>query len=130
MPTLADHHATRSAQVDRVHAERVRIVPQLRGNYGAGVDPDRSPVETVGPLRVGAAENDAGGARRNFISNIATGKAELHLERSNLPPGFEAKKGDLVIALDRPGQPRFEVERPERDHIARLVLKLSAIGPA
>lgn len=130
MPTLSDHHAVRSAQVDRVHAERVRIEPQTRGNYGAGADPSRVVASLSGPLRVGGAENDSGGARRNFASMIAVGKAELHLERSLLPAGFAVVKGDIVVAVDRPGSPRFEVERVERGHIARLVLKLSAIGPA
>lgn len=116
--------------VDRVHAERVRIIPQHRGNYAAGPDPSRPAADLPGPLRIGASENDGGGARRNFTSTIPVGRAELHLDRALLPEGFVVRQGDLVIALDRPGEPRFEVLKPEPDHVARLVLKLGAVGAA
>ncbi len=116
--------------VDRVHAERLRFEPRRSGNYGSGADASREAVDVSGPLRIGSGHNDSGGARRNFSSTIAAGKAELHLDRTRLPAGFMPKRGDWFIPLDRPDLGRFEVDRIDGGAISRLVIVLTATGAA
>lgn len=131
MPAPFETYRQRAVQqVDRIHAEAVRFEPRRSGNYGSGSDSTRPALNLAGPLRIGSGENDSGGARRNFSSTIAAGKAELYLDRDRLPAGFAPQRGDWIIPLDRPHLGRFEVDRVDGGAVGRLVIILTATGVA
>ncbi len=124
MPILDGFQHTRDAvlsSVDRVFAEPV-MLSFLKGGLP---DPQRPSVTLVAILRVGGGEqtNIAGSVAQGWRTQLAAGKAELHIHRSRFN-GLTIRKGDAVQALSRPGQPWFEVLRVDDRGETRLVLEL------
>lgn len=112
------------AAVDRVFAETVLLAPQKQGR----ADPDRQPIEIRAPLRVGGGEqtNVSGGQAESWRTQLASGKAELHIDRATYT-GPILRGKDRVRALDRAGQPWFEVLRVDDRGDTRLVLELGEV---
>ena len=109
--------------VDDLMGEALRIVPM----DGGRIDPARTPGEVTAPLRVGAEESDGvGGKSQAWRSRISSGKAQAHISREAYPD-LVVRKGDRLRAIERAGQPWFEVDAvADRDH-ARLILELVEI---
>lgn len=88
-------------------------------------DPDRPSIEIVAPLRTGPkrAANMPGGFSQSWRARLAAGKAQLHIDPI-ANPGIVLREKDKVQALERPGQPWFEVvyfdDRNHTRHIAEL----------
>lgn len=127
MPVAARFHATRdrvAAGVDKMFAEPVRLSFLKNGT----VDPSRVAVEIEAVLRVGGGEqtNIAGGSGSTWRTQLAAGKAELHINRATYA-GPQPKAGDRVRALSRHGQPWFECLRVDDRGEVRLVLELGEI---
>lgn len=127
MPIAARFHGPRDmvlAAVDKAFAEPVRLSFLKSG----AVDPTRQPVETEAVLRVGGGgeTNIAGGFAQTWRTQLAAGKAELHINRAAYS-GPQPRPGDRVRALSRHGQPWFAVERVDDRGEARLVLELSEV---
>ncbi len=112
------------AAVDRTFAEPVRLSFLVRGN----VDPSRPAIDISAPLRVGGGEqtNIAGGFAQSWRTQLAAGKAELHIDRATYS-GPEIKAGDRVRAISRPGMPWFEILRVDDRGDTRLVLELGEL---
>ncbi|WEK06859.1 MAG: hypothetical protein P0Y65_20685 [Candidatus Devosia phytovorans] len=110
-----------AAIVDQQFAEPVK----LSFLKGGAVDQARPAVEIDAPLRVGGGKetNADGGVGRSWRTQLAAGKAELHIDRATYV-GPSIKSGDAVQALSRPGQPWFEVLRVDDRGETRLVLEL------
>lgn len=129
---VAGYAAIRDRMVagnDHDFGESVRIEPKAVSQYGgAGPDPQRAAFTITAVLRVGGDEQDLGGDRAgNWKARVPSMPGALHVDRAKLPAGMELRKGDQVVALDRPGQPRFEIARVDALHVARLVLPLTAL---
>ena len=112
------------AAVDRTFAEQVRLSFLRRGV----VDADRPARVIRAVLRVGSGDerNLSGGMAQDWSTRIAAGKAELHIDRSAYPDVI-LREDDRVCALDRPGQPWFQVQRIDDRGDTRLVLALGEI---
>lgn len=123
----APFHAIRNralAQVDATFAEDV----DLFFLSGGAADPTRGKVTAKAVLRVGSRDagvgRGAGGGAWN--TRIAAGEAEARIDRATYG-GPEIRKGDKLRAVERVGQPFFEVLRvADRSH-GRLVLHLGEI---
>jgi hypothetical protein len=126
MTQFSQAWAARQPELDRVFAETIRIMPMRAGGYAAGTpDPDRierqiPAIITETPQRMRAAENSVG---RDFDRMVVMADTVASIDQAKLAAGLP-KAGDLVIAIDRPGIPRFEVTAVESDGLARVLLSL------
>jgi hypothetical protein len=118
---LSEIHDRLVATVDLKMAEPVKL------SFLKDGEPDvaRPAVEISGVLRVGGGKESsmAPGTSRAWRSQLAAGKAELHIDRSRYA-GPALHSGDRVRALARRGQPWFEVLRVDDRGDTRLVLEL------
>lgn len=127
MPIAARYHGSRDmvlAAVDQAFAEPVKL-----SFLKSGVpDPARASVTIEAVLRVGGGDetNMAGGFAQSWRTQLAAGKAELHINAA-LYQGPSIRVGDSVRALSRKGEPWFAVERVDDRGEARLVVELSEI---
>lgn len=109
------------AAVDRAFAEPVRLLPL----FEAAVDSSREAVDFLAVLRVGEGDqsNFDGGRDRSWRTQLGSGQAELHISRIDYPT-LRIRQGDKIVALSRPGEPMWEVLRPDDRGDSRLVLEL------
>lgn len=96
------------------------------GGYAAGVpDPDRieqqlRAIITETPRRMRTVENSVG---RDFDRTVVMADTTARINREWF--GAELPKvGDVVIAVDRPETPSFEITAVESDGLARVLLSL------
>lgn len=118
-----------STAVDGTFGERLRIEPQLVGTYSAGPDPDRPSFQVVGTLRFGApAQGFTSGDRqdRRFHGEIDGETVTASIDRAQFAGGALPQQGDVLVALDRAGSPRFVLPAaPAIDGLARVVVHLA-----
>ena len=118
--------AARQADLDRVFAETIRIVPMRAGGYAAGVpDPDRAArqipaIITETPRRMRTVENSVG---RDFDRAVVMADTIASIDAARLGTDLP-NVGDLVMAVDRPDAPSFEIAAVESDGLARVLLSL------
>jgi len=112
------------AAVDAVFAEPVRLSFLKAGD----VDPSRPAVNIEALLRVGGGSETqlSGGYGKSWRTQLAAGKAELHINRA-IYSGPAPRSGDRVQARARPGEPWFEVLRVDDRGETRLVLELGEV---
>lgn len=117
-PHLARLHSATDEQL----GERVRIRPQGSVGYTAGAaDPDRAVTIFVAhvaliPQAIRTAGNFANsGHNAEFRSSADT----IKFKADALP--FDAKAGDAIDLLDRPGQPAYQISRLAHFGTARTV---------
>jgi hypothetical protein len=118
--------AARQPELDRIFAQTIRLVPMRAGGYAAG-NPDADRIErefpaiiTETPQRMRAVENSVG---RDFDRMVVMADTVAGVDQAKL--GTELPKvGDLVIAIDRPDSPSFEITAVESDGLARILLSL------
>ena len=120
---MANFHKYRDLAVravDGLMGETLRLVPLESGR----TDPARPPRDVISPLRVGVEENDGvSGKSKSWGSRIASGKAQAHISRAEYPD-LVLRQGDRLRAVERAGQPWFEVDAVnDRDH-ARMIVEL------
>ena len=127
MPVAARFHEIRDrvlAGVDQCFAEPVYVSFQVKGK----VDPERPALTIEGVLRVGGGKQSraSNGAGESWRTQIAGGKAELHIDRAVYAgPAFQT--GDRLRAVSRASQPWFEVLGVEDRGESRLVLELGEV---
>lgn len=123
MPATFHEYRDRAvAAVDRVMAEDIALYFMRNGV----TDPDRDNITIRAVLRVGAGDNAIDTRSRNWAQRIAAGKAQLHVDRAT-NPRLTVRKGDRIRAIERVGQPFFEVLRADDRAHGRLVLELGEI---
>ncbi|BAP94466.1 hypothetical protein [Aurantimonas phage AmM-1] len=123
MPILTTLAETMSAAIaDDAFGERVLLAPMKKGER----DPDRAAREVIAVLRTGGGgeSNLSGGMGQSWRVQLAAGKAEAHIDLAAYPD-LHVRVGDALRALERRGQPWFEVARPDDRGAPRLVLELS-----
>lgn len=96
------------AAVDRATARAFGENVRISFLHGGAVDPTRAAVVTRAVLHVIGADPVRTGPGDTFRSRVATHTAELLLDRSTYA-GPIPIRGDKVQAVDRAGQPWFEV---------------------
>lgn len=109
------------AEVDDVWSETVRHLPLADGRK----DPERDAVEFIGVLRTGDrdAERMNFGRRNSARAGVTADGGHLRIDRA-VHAALVVRKGDKVVALDRDGQPVFEVlSVDDRSHL-RLICEL------
>lgn len=121
MATFQEIQADAIRAVDAVMSETLRHFPLAAGK----ADATRAQFDIRGVLRVGRNKdmNAAGEPGAAWSQRIAAGKAELHLDRTELP---DLRKGDKLRATERAGSPWFEVLSMTETAHGRLVLDLGA----
>jgi hypothetical protein len=131
MQDFAETWAARQPQLDAVFAETVRLAPMLPGGYGtAPEDPSRTPRElpaiiTEKPMRRHAVENAIGG---DFDRRFVVAETVASIDRARLGADLP-KVGDVLIAIDRPDRPAFDITVVESDGLARVLLSLVRANP-
>lgn len=109
-------------QVDKIvgHAfgERVRLTFMKDGRS----DPSRPQVTIMAVLHTGG--DDSFNVGSGYRSRVSAGAAELFLDRSIYSGPIPAAR-DIVRAMDRAGQPRFEVKSISDRYSNLLVLSLN-----
>lgn len=106
--------------VDETWSEDIRFLPQASGTR----DPDRTVLVIQAVLRTNA-EGDIIVSRRGTGTGTAVSStgAGLRIDRSAYP-GLIIKQGDKIVALERSGQPLFEILKvDDRSHL-RLICEL------
>lgn len=113
-----------AAIVDRQFAEPVQLAFFKKGR----LDASRQSVEFDAVLRVGGGKetNAAGGYSHSWRTQLAAGRAELHIDLATYV-GPVATQGDRVRALARKGQPWFEILRVDDRGDTRMVFELGEI---
>jgi hypothetical protein len=118
--------AARQPELDRIFSETIRLVPMRAGGYAAG-GPDPGRIErqvqaiiTEKPQRMRAVENSVG---RDFDRMVVMADTVASIDQTKLVADLP-KAGDLVIAIDRPDAPSFEITTVESDGLARILLSL------
>jgi hypothetical protein len=118
--------AARQPELDRIFAETIRLVPMRAGGYAAGAsDPDRierqvPAIITETPQRMRAVGNSVG---RDFDRMVVMAGTVASINQAMLGADLP-RIGDLVVAIDRPDAPSFEVTTVESDGLARILLSL------
>lgn len=110
------------SMVDKFHAERVMFIPIKNG----GADQTREREQITGVLRVrpNEAKGPQSGNASTFKSKAKSNDAELYLDAANYAE-FKIEQGDKIQAIERAGQPFFQVEcRNPRDQ-NRITVELS-----
>jgi hypothetical protein len=120
MSTFLGLRSQLRAGVDAVWGERIRL------DYidNARADATRPAVEIIGVLRSEKLEprSSSGRGQQLTVPQLASG-AVLRLT-PNEPAAANLRVGDFVVALDRPGQPRWRVLSIDvRSHL-RLIIRL------
>lgn len=126
MSNFSEAWSARQPQLDRIFAEAIRLVPMLAGGYAAAIpDPDRAErqmlaIITERPERKHIVENSTG---RDFDRGLVLAETVASIDQALL--GNELPKaGDLIVAVDRPEAPTFEITVVESDGLARVLLSL------
>lgn len=107
--------------VDDVWAETLRHLPLSSGQE----DLTREKVEFTAVVRTGDRDTEQMnfGRGNNARSGIAAAGGHLRIDRS-VHPEIDVRKGDKFVALDRAGEPAFEVLLvDDRSHL-RLIVEL------
>lgn len=108
-------------EVDDVWSETIRHLPLSSGQQ----DQTREMVEFLAVVRTGdrEAERMNFGRGNNARSGIMAAGGHLRIDRS-VHPDIEVRKGDKFVALERAGEPAFEVlSVDDRSHL-RLICEL------
>ena len=121
----APFHDLRDEMLGEVNAEMAETVKILFMRNGRD-DPSRTNMETMQVLRVRRAKtNDmSGGPSKTLKVGITAEMAQLHINRAAYD-GPDIVSGDVVIALARAGNPRFEVKQVDDRGHNRLTLGLT-----
>ena len=107
--------------VDDIWAETLRHLPLSDGQE----DLTREKVEFIAVVRTGDRETEktSFGRGNNARSGIAAAGGHMRIDRS-VYPDLKVRKGDKFLALDRSGEPAFEVLLvDDRSHL-RLIIEL------
>lgn len=126
MQRFSEAWSARQYQLDRVFGETIRLVPMEAGGYAAGSpDPDRAErqvtaIITERPGRMHTVENSIG---RDFDRTVVMADTVASIDQARLGAEWP-KLGDLVIAVNRPDAPSFEIAAVESDGLARVLLSL------
>lgn len=112
------------AEVDAVMEETVQLYFLANGKS----DPTRPNRTVEAPLRTGAEKTSsaAAGNGASWRMRIAAGKAELSIDMARYD-GPQPQAGDKIRALDRPGQPYWQVANVDDRSHTRLVLELDQL---
>ncbi|MCX2722608.1 hypothetical protein [Roseibium salinum] len=124
MPIVSGNAEINSAVIagnDKEFAERVRISGWVQGRE----DPDREPREIDAVLRTNtrADQNLSGDRSGTFATDIRTGGATLRIDQVAYPD-LDIRKGDTVVALERPGLPEWEVSSVDPRGRGRMIVNL------
>lgn len=121
----ADRLARVRRAVDREHAEPIRVEPQIVGDFGATLDPDRPAfdAEAVPVTARGADRNLSGGNTIDWTARIAGQGLTLAVDPVRWPAASSVRIGDIVSLTDR--DTRFEVARVDPNGRARLMWSLT-----
>jgi hypothetical protein len=126
MSIFASAWANHQPALDRAFAETIRLVPMLPGGYATAVpDPDRPERQILAiiteiPERKRTVENAVG---RDFDRAFVMADTIASIDHARLG-GELPKVGDVIIAVDRPDTPSFEITAIEGDGLARILLSL------
>lgn len=107
---------------DQQFAEEVRILFMKDSKD----DPLRTNLDVIAPLRVGTGEarNMSGERSRDLKVSVIAATATLSIDPATYD-GPNINVGDIVVATERPGKPRFEVRSIDDRSHTRLVLHLN-----
>lgn len=112
MPNIfAAADAKSSAAVSLIFGERLRLIPQRSGRLtvASGADPDREVKDFIGTLSGELGTLSLSGQERGggFQSGINFRDRAVTADYKDWPAW--AKVGDLIKALDQPGEPEFKI---------------------
>jgi len=127
MTAFAAIDAIAATAVDATFGELVRILPMRSGKYSAGgADPDRQERDLYAILTEdhGLQRTDGDRIGGNFGVNLEAGPIRVSLPKTSFSSRADwPREKDRIQALDRDGQPIYEIARdPLPDNASRLVL--------
>lgn len=109
-----------TSAVDRTFSEPLALFFLAKGK----ADAMRVNLTVEAPLVVGAGASDSPAGRvQSWGSRIASGKARAFIARSTYS-GPAIREGDKLRAVNRAGQPWFEVAHVDDRDATRLILHL------
>lgn len=128
MPSLfAELETLASAAVDTVMGELIRVEPQTKGDVFSGSADGTRPVldDIVGivdinPVTVSAQDE---GTYDGFQPQLAGDRIHVSFAESSFQSAASwPKQGDILVAKERSGMPKFRLNHPpQRDGIGRFV---------
>lgn len=118
MPGWRDLERRADGAVGRMFGEQVRLTFMKDGRS----DPARPQVTVNAVLHTGGDDSFSVGT--GYRSRVSAGAAELFLDRATYTGPMPVVR-DIVRAMDRAGQPRFEVKSVSDRYSNLLVLSLN-----
>lgn len=118
---ISDLKSALTSAVDAIYAENIRHLPMSDGFP----DPNRNSEDIIAPLRTGERDSvsPSFGRQSGRAVSAAAGGGELRIDRETYPD-LILRKDDKIVALDRPGEPVFQIKSvDDRSHL-RLICML------
>ncbi|WP_336801801.1 hypothetical protein [Kaistia sp. MMO-174] len=119
---------------NRLFGELVRVEPQANSSriVVGGADPDRPAFEARATLDITDHSDHARGegTRTGSRQDVVVQEVALLIEASSIvAPNEMPKIGDYVVALDRPGAPKFKIATPAGQNGGRFLFMLVPVAP-
>ncbi|WP_421998204.1 hypothetical protein [Roseovarius confluentis] len=122
-PKFHAHRDKAIRKVDEIMGETLRHYPMINGMADAA----RVKTEFTAVVRSGQAEEkNVSGTSASWGSRITSGKTEVHISRLAYPD-LLVKDGDRIVALDRPGEHRFQVAGINDRMHGRIILEVTEL---
>lgn len=107
---FASSRARLNLVVDRHAGQLIEVRPKKRGDYGAVADPDRAGFTFTALLTTATEPSDLGGDHgKAWRTSVPSQRGTLSVRPEEVPAGFEFEQGDIVVGLELPGRPAFEI---------------------
>lgn len=129
MPNVYDDiHAEIMDIVDDTFGERLQILPRTKAlGERSAPDPERASVIVVGVLRRQSSLGDRGAFQGGqWNGEMPTDYATIYIQHT-VTPDYGLRDGDQIQAIDRPGEPFFEIAKVNRDHVGRLEIRVTPL---
>ncbi len=128
---IEEHHDLPVERDARGRIVRVSLAHLERHGIGRVEDASREAVTILAPLicengGVGAADSKG----HSDVDRYGQGAVTLRVRRSVWPAGFGMRKDDIVVALERDGQPRFAVDSIDTRGRICIIVHLSGLSHA
>lgn len=115
-----------SAAVDRLHAERTRVVPTDRNGFASAASTLRTPYIATGVIDMNPVTTLVRSQSRyeGDAASVSADRVHVSYDVAALPAqNLWPRRGDEIEFMDRDNEPRIKVNVVEPDGLGRVVIR-------